>query len=277
MSIFKKTSAPILDAQKSFSNDSQGMYIVGPDGKSYAYANDHDPSDIKKTMDLGLQRYKASPPSQVSISAKEIETPYAISPAKTTSVVRVYSRIRPVPKGCSWLNNGPGRDFLWIYQDEVKKMLTAKPNGGTIKIPASLALRIARYHLMDNIRGTPDMWAASEVKNALFTARIVRDSANERSLAFSGSFKMAANSGKRGYEGTIDGEIAINTEKVEVARFRAYASGKAYGDGTYTPNAPKGAFNLVVAMIEARDAVARVVPPEAVSTENRDLAYHHPD
>lgn len=277
MGIYHRTSAPLLDAQKSFSNDSQGMYIVGPDGKSYGYTNDHDPSNIQEAMNGALKRYHADPPKTVEISANEIDAPFAHSPAPSTAVVRVYSRIRPVPAGCTWLNNGPGRDFLWVYQDEVKQMLCAPKPGCAFKLPAALALRMARYHLMDNVRGTPDMWAASEVKRADFTARITGDTPALRTISFEGRFEMASSSGRRGYSGRIEGEIGLDPRTAMLTRFRAYAAGKAFGDGTYTPNAPKGRYNLVVAMVEAHDNIARTVPPEAVSTENRDTAYHHPN
>ncbi len=277
LGIYHRTSAPLLNAQKSFSNDSQGMYIVGPDGTSYGYTNDHDPSNIHACMNSALQQYKQHPPKSVTITDQEIQARFAITPAPTTSVVRVFSRIRPVPEGCTGLNKGVGRDYLWIYRDEVKAMLAAKVQPGqAIKMPDSLARRMARFHLLDNVRGTPDMWDAHEVKHLTFQARLVQDAGGVRTIAFAGTFAMQTNSEKKGYTGKVEGELAIRASDAQVVRFRAFSDGKAWGDGTYTPNAPKGRYTLQIAMVEAHDPTARIVPPEDVSTENSDKQYHHP-
>lgn len=277
MEIFKRTSAPILDAQKSFSNDSQGMYIIGADGTSYGYCNDHDPSNIHVVLDKSLKKFKAHPPKKVTVTDKEIHTAFAITPAPTTSVLRVFSRIRPVPKGVTGLNHSVGRDHMWIYPDEVKTLLAwskQTPNG--FKMPASVVLRFARYHLLDDVRGTPDMWDADEVRHVAFKAKTLRQSGNICTIVFTGSFKMRNHCEARGYEGTIEGELDLDSASQRVTRCRAVSSGKAWGDGTYTPNAPKGKYPLVIAFVEAHDAASQVVPPEAVSTENSDAKYHHP-
>ena len=278
LGLYHRTSAPLLNAQKSFSNDSQGMYVVGADGTSYGYTNDHDPSNIHACMDGALERFRARPPKTVAISQKEIQARFAITPAPSTSVVRVFSRIRPLPKGCTGLNRSVGRDFLWIYRDEARAMLVAgKRPGEALKLPRSLAVRMARFHLLDNVRGTPDMWAAAEVKRLAFTASVVRDTGVARTIAFSGRFAMQTSSGRKGYEGKVEGQFDIRISDARIVRFRAFGDGKAWGSGTYTPNAPRGRYTLQVAMVEAHDAIARIVPPEAVSTENSDAKYHHPD
>jgi len=253
------------------------MYIVGPDGTSYGYSNDHDPSDINKAMDLALANYRKSPPRHVDIAAADMQAPFAITPRATTAVVHVYSRIDPVPAGSHGLNKGIGRDHLWIYQDDVQAIeALAKRSPGGFKLPASLAMRIARFHLMDDVRGTPDMWSASEVKHVSLRGKAVNSAAGPETVEFTGSFSMRTASGCRGYAGDVKGRIEIDNAASSVKQFRAYADGLAWGDGTYTPNAPKGRYHLKIAMVEATDAASRVVPPEAVSTENRDAGYHHP-
>jgi hypothetical protein len=268
--LYKRTSAPILDAQKSFSNDSQGMYIAGADGSSYGYSNDHDPSNILACMDSALARYKQRPPSKVQITDAEASARFAIAPPKDATIVRVFSRIMPVPKGCSILNTGIGRDYLWIYPSEVQAIAASRSR----KLPASVALRMARYNLMDNVRGTPDMWKLSEVKQLASSARVLQPAPDSIDMEFTVRFKMSTASGRRGYSGTLNGSISVHHG--QIARFRALADGQAWGDGTYTPNAPKGKYHLVIAMVDAHDLSATIVPPEAVSTENNDRSYRDP-
>jgi hypothetical protein len=254
------------------------MYIVGPDGTSYGYTNDHDPSNIQAALDNALRRYRAHPPKRVAITASDLRASYAVTPPPTATIVRVFTRITPLPKGCIGLNSGLGRDYLWIYPEEVRKMqaLAAQPSK-PFKLPASLALRITRYHLVDNVRGSPDMWGLKELKQLHFMARVTGRAKDAIEVAFSGSFKLEHNGlNKRGYDGKIEGQFTMAATQATVSGFRALATGKAWGDGTYNPNAPKGHYPLVVAMVEATDPVARSIPPEAVSTENNDRPYRDP-
>jgi len=120
------------------------------------------------------------------------------------------------------------------------------------------------------------MWGSTEVRRCAFTARTLRDAGAVRTLAFSGPFAMQNGSGKRGYEGTLEGELDMDVGARRILRFRAYADGKAWGAGTYTPNEPPGKYHLVQAFVEARDPIARIVPPEEVATYNRDTRYRNP-
>ena len=276
--LYHRTSAPLLNAQKSFSNDSQGMYIVGADGTSYGYTNDHDPSNIHKALDAAFKKFKTHPPQKVTISEADIRAPYAVTPPPTATVARVFTRISPLPKACIGLNSGVGRDYLWIYPEEAKAMLAlADEPTKPFKLPASLVLRIVRYHLVDNVRGSPDMWAVKELKEYPFTARVSGRTKETVEVLFSGKFKLHhEGTNARGYEGSLEGQLTLQVAQGTVSRFRALATGKAWGDGTYNPHSPQGHYPLVVAMMEASDPVARLIPPEAVSTENNDRPYRDP-
>jgi hypothetical protein len=135
---------------------------------------------------------------------------------------------------------------------------------------------MARYNLMDNVRGTPDMWKRSEVKQLACSAQVSRRTPDSVDVEFTVRFRMVTASGRRGYDGVLSGSLSIQPRDVRIAQFRALADGQAWGDGTYTPNAPKGRYHLVIAMVDARDPVSRIVPPEAVSTENNDRSYRDP-
>lgn len=263
-----------LNRQMTCTNDPQGMYIAGADGTSYGFTNDHDPPDIRRFMDTGLKRFRLHPPRRVTVTEQEQQASFSIHPPAKASVLRVYSRIRPVPAGVTPLNEGVGRDYCWVYQDEVKALATA--TGQTFPLPTTLVRRIARFHLLDNVRGTPDMWRAGDVKDARFTGRVVREVNGVRTLAFDGTFALRTASGGRGYEGRIEGQCEVDARTLRLGRFRALATGKAWGVGTFTPNAPKGRFPLLIALLDTDEPIARIVPPEEVVTANNDRAYRRP-
>ncbi|MEQ1841840.1 MAG: hypothetical protein ABL994_15655, partial [Verrucomicrobiales bacterium] len=72
-----------LNRQMAQSKDPQGMYVFGADGTPYGFANDHDPEDIEKLMDLGLKRFQARPPRPVEISNSEKIAAFGVRPSPT--------------------------------------------------------------------------------------------------------------------------------------------------------------------------------------------------
>lgn len=270
-----------LNRQFSCTSDPQGMYVVGPDGTPYGFTNDHGPEDITRFMNLALKRYHANPPHPVTISEADKRAPFSITPPPTASVIQSFARILDPPKTCSSLNKGTGRDFVWIYAAEIATLLAAgdaaaKTGATTYSLTPTIARRIARFHLVDNVRGTPNMWEAGEVRSCDFKAHTVSQTGSVRRVAFSGLFSMKTASDKRAYYGPLTGEIDLDARTRTVPRFRAYAEGKARGAGTYTPNQPPGLYALNIGFVEASSPFARIVPPEEVATYNRDTRYRQP-
>jgi hypothetical protein len=267
-----------LNRQVCQTNDPQGMYIVGADGTAYGFTNDHAPEDIQRFMNAGLARFKEHPPKRVAITEAEKRAAFSITPAPTTQVLQVFARIPSVPEGRSFLNEGIGRDFCWVYPDEIAEIAarSARGVGATFRLPERLARRIARFHLVDDVRGTPDMWGASEVRKLDLAARTMAPTADGFSVHFTGPFALRSGSGKRGYEGRIEGRFVVAPQSHGMSDFRALAEGKAWGAGTYTPNPPPGKFPLNVAIVNTTDPAARIVPPEEVATFNRDTRYRRP-
>jgi hypothetical protein len=263
-----------LNRQMTQSLDPQGMYIFGADGTPYGFANDHEPADIARLMDMALKRFHAKPPKPVAITTAEKTDAFSITPPATAQVLQVFARIPSPPKTSTFLNNGVGRDFCWIYQEERQEMLKQAQRtaiGKTFSLPTSLARRIARFHLVDDVRGTPNMWEASELRHIDVNATVI--AAN--TLKIAGSFDLKAGS-KRGFNGTIEGNIILHPQTGEWTRVRMLADGRAFGAGTYTPNQPPTPYRLLVGFLNTGLAESRVVPPEEVATYNRDTRYHKP-
>lgn len=266
-----------LNRQVCQTNDPQGIYVCGADGTPYGFTNDHDPVDLLRFLDSSLAEYRSHPPRPVQVTAAEKQASFAITPAKSTQVLQVYSRIPNVPAGCSFLNESLGRDFCWIYAEEVALLAKRiESRSSTIALPEALARRIARFHLLDNVRGTPDLWNTNDIRSLAVSAKVTERTASTGIVHFTGNFHLQNGSGKRGYTGTLAGYFHMDLPQKRLQRFRAFADGKAWGAGTYTPNPPPGKFRLVVALLDTTDPIARIVPPEEVATFNRDTRYHKP-
>ncbi len=261
-----------LNRQMAQSKDPQGMYIFGADGTPYGFANDHDPEDIEKLMDLGLKRFQARPPRPVEISDIEKNTAFGVRPPPTAQVLQVFARIPSPPETSTPLNKGVGRDFCWIYENERQEVAQLAGRGEKFAMPTTISRRIARFHLVDGVRGTPNMWWSDEVKSLHLVATPV----GPGQLTLSGDFTLRSRDGRRGYFGKIEGSLTFDPETLEWTRVRLLADGKAFGAGTYTPNQPTGSYRLLVGLLDTDLPEARIVPPEEVATQNRDTRYKSP-
>jgi hypothetical protein len=243
----------------------QGFYVVGADGSGYGFNNNRDPQRVDRFMSRGIEQFREHPPANTDVPESIRTAPFSRAPDPSTSVIRVFSRIRPLPPGADVLNAGVGRDHLWILAGEVREILSAGNKvGRAFAMPSTLVARLVRFHLVDNVRGEPDMWAPDEVGKAAFTAWLTEKTPTTGTFTFSGTFAQQTADGRRGGEGKIEGVFDVDPRTAKIVRFRAYSEGEAWGAGHFTGNAPQGRFPLVIAMVEAADSVAKAVPPQGI-------------
>lgn len=263
----------LINQLKPPSHTIQGFFIVSADGQSYDWMNWHDPTAVKQFLGNGLAWFRNNRTAAVTISDTDVKEPFSPHPPADASVIRVFSRIRPVPAGSNELNEAVGRDHMWIFSDEVKALVDASSNrSSSIAFPQSWAARMTRFHIIDNVRGEPDMWREHDVKKATFTTRVLKQEGDIRTFQFAGLFSQVTANKARGLDGKIEGEFDVDCRSFRVTRWRAYSQSLAFGRSTFTPDPPKGKFPLVIAMVETNDEISKIVPPQAVSYGED---YHH--
>lgn len=229
----------------------QGFYVAGADGKGYAFNNNRDPQRVLGFIQKGLAGFRKDPPAKVDIAEDEVNAQYSRGPDPSVSVLQVYSRIKPLPESCDELNHNIGRDFLWIYPEEVKTMRES------VVAPASLVKRLLRFHFVDNIRGEPDMWDTKDIQSSSF---VLKRLSTDR-FALTGRFAMKH--GDRGIEGAFESEITFDPKEDRVKAFKGFAKTLAWGAGTYTPKPPAGRFPILYAIVPATADYAKLTPPAA--------------
>lgn len=240
----------------------QGFYVVGADGTPYAYDMGARAKDaFMKLLDRGLEAYKANPPKQVEVPASGPIKTWTLNPPEGTLVVRTVARVRPIPEGSAGNNANVGQDHYWLMPSDMEALL-ANPQK-EFAMPRAMAYRLARFHLVDFVRGEPDRWRLNFVRYTNF--RVKRAGAD--ALEFSGGFKMVdprggKPEGRKGYEGRLEGRIEFNPSTRRATSFVAFADGMAWGEGSLTSGAPKGRFPLKIAFRSVDDEVARSVPPQ---------------
>ena len=245
----------------------QGLYTFNAVGEPYGGLNTNDSvEDVLRALNYAKRLFAESPPER--LTHLEYVPSTLPTPPERAVIVSTYTRITPLPEGCSTLNNMVGRDYLWILRREVDALRRGE-------VPDSLAQRIARHHLVDNIRGEPGKWSPDQIQELSMTAERA-ESDGEIRVSLKGAFSLLAEAGfgespsgeplpERGYVGTLEGELIVNASGGEVRAFRMLAEGEHWGvSKNNASSVPEGRFPLKVAMVLAQDEHARAVPPHSM-------------
>ncbi len=244
----------------------QGFYILAADGTAYEFENVRSAKVVLTMLKEAETAFQAHKPPKADIPESSFVSIFSKSTEpKNTSVVRVFTRVRPVPISANSLNKSLGRDHLWIVGKDIDALATAGASGNPFQMPRDMRMRLVRYNLIDNVRGQPDLWEASQVKKSDITVTPVGRSGDSMVYKFTGAFALATADGKRGLEGEITGEIETDPSKRTLTWFRAIADATAWGDSKFTAHAPNGKYPLVIGMMNVDDGLSRTVVPDAIS------------
>ncbi len=140
-------------------------------------------------------------PSRCLLSARPTRSSRASRrPADWSSTsTRAFSIEKGDGRYCRGSCDFPGgersaRDHLWLKRSEWRSLVPASAKkGDRIDMPAALAERLLRYHLVDNTRGEPSFWEAREVRKKSLTWTVERATQEEMRLRLDGSALLATN------------------------------------------------------------------------------------
>ena len=227
----------------------QGHYLAAADGQFLGFSNHRDTGRLLESMRKALEF------SQVDavdvIDRGELDKRWNYGPPDGGLVVRVNSRIlggyeEAGNESQRMFQQGIGRDNFWIRADEHQALARGKVLPG-------LAIRLARFHLVDNTRGEPPMWQAEEIVKWK-----IQLSDDGRLVGF---VHLSTAAGDREFKADLLG--VVESKRGVVTRFDVVARGKFRGEGRYTRGAPKGEFPLAVAFRLADGSdIADGVPPQ---------------
>jgi hypothetical protein len=237
----------LRQAGRGLGGYSQGNYLFSPEGKLLAFANTADADHVRRLMATALKKFdpKAEVPAPGPRAPTLFEPPEGGLVAEVTAkVLGGYEKGGRTSKAA---RESLGRDHLWLRKDEAEALARGE-------LLATVKTRIVRYHLVDNTRGEPPFWRATEVKKQELTLKDGR---------LTGTVHLETRDGKRGYQAQILG--FVKAEGGKVTRFDVVALGEFWGEGTYTRGAPPGKFPFAVAfaLAEGKCAADRVLPGAA--------------
>ncbi|MDQ3621769.1 MAG: hypothetical protein M3463_04670, partial [Verrucomicrobiota bacterium] len=264
----------------------QGIYVLTASGKLLAYKNaGQSPEVMLEMLREGLAKWKRLPqservPGALKVPAHgKVDTDYHRQPPPGGIIIKVHARALDYEKsppveattGASRgrsldLNDalfadaqckiGGGdeasRDHLWLTEPEWRSLIPEQPQpGARSSVPANIAERILRFHLLDNTRGEPPMWRREEIRARELDLIVQSVTPAEIQLRLEGSALLATEAdletASRGYQPRLLGFIKYDRKQRRLTQFDLVAVGDHWGGGPYTRNARPGRTPLGVA------------------------------
>jgi len=226
----------------------QGLYVADASGKFLGFSNNRGSERVLKMMRKAIKEPRST--DFTKITKGKSDPRYNPSPPNGGMVIRVTTKVlggyeKTENTYRRIMHGSLGRDNLWITAGEKKELINDK-------LPDTFLRRLVRFHLVDNTRGEPTMWGPGDI-------RTIKGNLKDGKLSV--KVTLRNDQGNRGYEAQILG--IIKAESGKITHFDAVAKGQYWGEGKYTPNAPKGRFPLAVAFTLADGSdIADSIPPQ---------------
>ena len=160
-----------------------------------------------------------------------------------------------------WRAEARNLDRAWFQREELPGLLPPNPGRRRSEGPVEPALvqRLARLHLVDNVRGQAPLFRPERVVEAELTVRVVRTRRGRAHLEYTGRARLEEEGRwavehpgrrkveadrRRGYAAALRGEAVWNLDEQRFVSFELVAAGPRWGatqfNGRYDDEGPRG-------------------------------------
>jgi hypothetical protein len=264
----------------------QGIYCFTAGGQLLAYRNGYDLPLMRETLRKGLAEWKKLPeaerrPGAIQVDALvEADPRYERRPPSGGLILNVQTRILDrdskgqFRRGTCPIAGGDrsARDHMWLTKEDCRALVPAHgEKGDKFPLPAPIADRLIRFHLVDNTRGEPTMWKRAEIRANEITLTVEKVSATVVRLRLEGSVILATNKdidrSDRGYIVRLRGYLNYDGIKKIFNRFDVVAVGEHWGETKLTEGSRPGRSLLGIAFELARgDSPGSQAAPQGART-----------
>lgn len=262
----------------------QGQYACTADGTLLASINTREAEKLLGMLDQALQRWHALEQAAVDVPLNYAPDPrfpgLSLYP-EDGLVLRVFSRDLPRAtdtRPADWRVRAVNHDFAWFTREEMRSLVPPEPREGQrYAVPWPLVRRLARFHLLDNVRGETPAWKEDEVRAAAMAIEVVAVEPPLVHLRLDGTVLNLARGTwavrpfhekypdmERGYHCRLHGRLSFDQAQQRFVRFDVLAVGDRWGGTEHNVRwddldpAPLGiAFEL------AEDLPRERIPPHA--------------
>jgi hypothetical protein len=266
----------------------QGIYACTAEGHLLASINTRDAGPMLAMMQEALGRWherERSADRQEPPCPDEPDPRYRRDYPVDGLVLNVYSRDLPravETRPADWRREAVNFDHAWFTRQEADSLVPeGVAPGSRYPVPAAIVRRLARFHLLDNVRGETPMWRDGEVERAEMTLEITSVGPDGVDLRLEGAVRTTARGSwavrpfrerlaqaERGFDCRLMGFLCHDLSSSRFVRFDLLAMGIRWGGSEHNVRwddldpAPMGVA-LELAGNQPRDRV----PPQGSSAD----------
>ena len=240
----------------------QGLYAATAGGRFLASINTRSPERMVAMLQEARERWDALPEEERRATRDAGgERPEDRYPEGGLALV-VHMRDLPredLPD--DWRAEARNLDRAWFQREELPGLLPPEPGRRRSEGPVDPALvqRLARLHLVDNVRGQAPLFRPERVVKAELTVRVVRTRRGRAHLEYTGRARLEEEGRwavehpgrrkveadrRRGYAAALRGEAVWNLDEQRFESFELVAAGPRWGatqfNGRYDDEGPAG-------------------------------------
>ena len=263
----------------------QGQYAFTADGQLLSSINTRAADRMRDMMSQALDRWttlsQPTAPSTGDPDAYERDPRHPDLYPADGLVLKQTLRDLPRPAGHPIPQVRPEAinfDYAWFTKDDVQLFLPDRMEvGARRQLPRAIARRLARFHLLDSVRGETPPWRDENVTHAQLTTEITNVNGSQIHLRLTGAvlnqqqgtwavrpFRQKWDNLTRGYDCALHGELIYDTSSGRFTQFELLAIGDRWG-GTEHNNRQEDQLSspMGIAFQLAGDTPADRTPPHA--------------
>lgn len=216
----------------------QGIYSASPSGRFLASVNSNDPRRVIEMLDAAWAAWKKlpkkeryldpAPTDKAAGRGRRGEPLYPADGLVLRSYVRDLPRLKRAPER-DWRGTAWNTDTVWFRKAEAAQFVPA--TGAAQDVPVAIVERLARYYLVDSVRGQTLPYEKEQIKEARLRATVTSRKGSVVHLRLEGSVHTEVEGGdwKRGFRGELAGEAKYDTKAKAFTLFRLTANGMRWG------------------------------------------------
>ena len=217
----------------------QGIYICAPSGAFLASINSTNPDRVLKMLREGLEAWRQLPKKQRRLSASsEIKPAHRWEDSYPANGLILSMITRDLPEQCNPLEPCEvkwNQDQVWFTQEESRQWLPANPQAGEVhSVPPELVARLARFHLVDTVKGQSATFSRGGVEDSTISTEMLEREGSTVKLKITGLTQGVTGAGwwresSNGVVSRLLGEATYDLDNKTFVEFELVALGRRWG------------------------------------------------